>query len=62
MQLASASICLHLPGYLCPPYLIPAAVSVCHNVHTPKEADIIFVDYTLNDPADSHPIMDNPVR
>ena len=37
-------------------------MSVCHNVHVDKEADIIIVDYTLNDPADAHPIMDNTFR
>ena len=41
--------------------MLGPAVSVCHNVHTPKEADIIFVEYTLNDP-EANPIMDNPVR
>ena len=44
------------------PGTLSSYMSVCHNVHVAQEADVIFVDYTLNDPHDAHPIMENPIR
>ena len=44
------------------PGTLSSYMSVCHNVHMSKEADVIFVDYTLNDPHETHPIMENAVR
>lgn len=45
------------------PGTLSVYMSVCHNVHVPKEADIIFVEYTVNDistnPFDS---MSDPIR
>lgn len=41
-----------------------AYMSVCHNVHVPREADIVIVEYSVNDPEDNEPKkrMDNPHR
>ena len=36
--------------------------AVCHNVHVPKEADIIVLDYSINDDYNTMPAMDNNVR
>ena len=44
------------------PGTLSSYMSVCHNVFVAQEADIYFVDYTLNDPHDAHPIMENPIR
>jgi hypothetical protein len=44
------------------PGTLSSYMSVCHNMHCPKEADIIFIDYTLNDPLSNSQSMDNPVR
>ena len=37
-------------------------MSVCHNVHVDKGADVIVLEYTLNDPAEAMPMMDNNMR
>ncbi|EFJ42302.1 hypothetical protein VOLCADRAFT_107349 [Volvox carteri f. nagariensis] len=37
-------------------------MSSCHNVHVPKEADIIFVEYAVNDDEMPMPHMNNQVR
>ncbi|GAX74287.1 hypothetical protein CEUSTIGMA_g1736.t1 [Chlamydomonas eustigma] len=45
------------------PGTLSAYMSVCHNVHAPREAaDIVFIDYSINDPTDSFPAMDNMMR
>jgi DNA polymerase alpha subunit B len=45
------------------PGTLSAYMSVCHNVHAPREAaDIVFIDYTINDPSESTPPMDNMMR
>lgn len=31
------------------PGTLSSYMSVCHNVHVPKDADIIFVEYSIND-------------
>ena len=37
-------------------------VSVCHNVHVPRDSDIVLLDYTINDPEPINPPYDTPVR
>eukprot|EP00955_Chlamydomonas_euryale_P040879 351840-Chlamydomonas_euryale.AAC.2 len=37
-------------------------MSVCHNMHVPKEADIVFVEYSVNDDWLPYPPMNNNVR
>ncbi len=38
-------------------------MSVCHNMHVPAHADIVFVEYTVNDVEDPWGTpMDNPAR
>ncbi len=36
--------------------------SMCHNVHVPREADIVVVEYSLNDGSPPPPLYDNNVR
>ncbi|KAG1666906.1 hypothetical protein FOA52_005966 [Chlamydomonas sp. UWO 241] len=44
------------------PGTLSSYMSVCHNVHLPKDADIIFLDYSVNDDYTAVPPMDNKVR
>ncbi|KAG1658766.1 hypothetical protein FOA52_001308 [Chlamydomonas sp. UWO 241] len=44
------------------PGTLSSYMSVCHNIHTPKDADIIFVDYSVNDDWEMFPPMNNGVR
>jgi len=45
------------------PGTLSSYMSVCHNVHVPKHADIVLLDYTVNDQDQPiGPVMDNPVR
>ncbi|KAJ9512320.1 hypothetical protein QJQ45_012903 [Haematococcus lacustris] len=41
---------------------LSAYMSACHNVHVPKSADIIFVEYSVNDQAVALPVFDNAMR
>ena len=36
--------------------------SMCHNLHVPQAADIVFVEYSLNDEHPPPPLYDNPMR
>ena len=38
------------------------AVSACHNIHVPVQADVVILDYTMNDLADVGPPFDNTWR
>jgi hypothetical protein len=37
-------------------------MSVCHHIHVNKEADLIFVEYSLNDAANAAPEVNNAIR
>eukprot|EP00195_Chlamydomonas_chlamydogama_P016102 CAMPEP_0202891718 /NCGR_PEP_ID=MMETSP1392-20130828/1712_1 /ASSEMBLY_ACC=CAM_ASM_000868 /TAXON_ID=225041 /ORGANISM="Chlamydomonas chlamydogama, Strain SAG 11-48b" /LENGTH=508 /DNA_ID=CAMNT_0049575555 /DNA_START=27 /DNA_END=1553 /DNA_ORIENTATION=+ len=37
-------------------------MSVCHNMHVPKDADIVFVEYTVNDFQAPNPTFTNNIR
>ncbi|KXZ48764.1 hypothetical protein GPECTOR_25g348 [Gonium pectorale] len=37
-------------------------MSACHNVHVPRDADIVFLEYAINDDEMPMPHMDNKVR
>jgi lysophospholipase L1-like esterase len=39
-----------------------AYMSGCVNLHVPADADIVVVEYTVNDDQLALPVMDNPVR
>lgn len=43
------------------PGTVSQYMSTCHNVHVPKEADIIFVEYAVNDEEMPLPHMNNQV-
>ena len=44
------------------PGTLSSYMSVCHNVHVPVQADIIFVEYSLNDEHAHGPAFDNPTQ
>ena len=36
---------------------------MCHNVHIPPDADVVILEYSLNDGSDTlYPVYDNAVR
>lgn len=39
-----------------------AYMAACVNLHVPRDADIIIVEYSVNDDWQVYPPMDNPVR
>lgn len=39
-----------------------AYMAACVNLHVPRDADIIIVEYSVNDDSQVYPPMDNPVR
>lgn len=41
---------------------VSAYMAVCHSVHVPREADLIFVEYSVNDPARAEPPWGNEPR
>ena len=36
--------------------------SMCHNIHVPQDADVVIVEYSLNDGGEIYPVYDNPTR
>ena len=44
------------------PGTLSSYMSVCHNVHVPAEADVVILDYTINDPDNVNPPFDNAIR
>lgn len=41
---------------------ISAYMSVCHNMHVPADADLVFVEYSINDSSKIEPTFQNNVR
>jgi lysophospholipase L1-like esterase len=39
-----------------------AYMAACVNLHVPRDADIIIVEYSVNDDSNVYPPMDNPIR
>lgn len=39
-----------------------AYMAACTNMHVPQEADIVIVEYSVNDDCEAMPILDNAVR
>ena len=37
-------------------------MSLCTRVHVPEDADIVLVEYAVNDELEAKPLFDNPVR
>ena len=35
---------------------------MCHNIHVPRDADVVIVDYSLNDQDPPYPLFDNSMR
>ncbi|KAG1660750.1 hypothetical protein FOA52_010624 [Chlamydomonas sp. UWO 241] len=41
---------------------VSSYMSACHNMHVPKDSDIIFVEYSVNDEAHPMPLFNNDMR
>lgn len=54
--------CSLIPSSTPPLTLLLPPHTVCHNMHVPKDADMIVLDYSINDDSNVMPIMDNSVR
>lgn len=39
-----------------------AYMAACVNLHVPRDADIVIIEYSVNDDWEVYPPMDNPVR
>jgi hypothetical protein len=37
-------------------------MSLCTRVHVPDDADLVLVEYAVNDEVEVKPMLDNPVR
>jgi len=44
------------------PGTLSSYMSMCHNVHVPQYADVVIVEYALNDENAPYPLFDNTVR